>query len=707
MGWRWNLDYVVDPHGNLTSYNYATETNYYSRGGGQNNGNGTLTSYVRAGYPQSVSYGYRLADAISGAKPAAQVLFGTAQRCLTPATTCASYANLNSSTASDWPDVPYDQNCGSSGSCTNYSPTFWSTVRLTSITTEVLEGSSYQKADSYALDQQFPSGAGSDPVMFLDSITHTGQDGTAVSLPPVTFTPSEIDNRVDGLTPAAPPLYRPRLAGINTEAGAQISVVYAAPACSRVNATMPAAADTNTMPCFPVWWTPPGQSPILDWFNKSLITQVQQADQTSTQYPSVSRVTNYQYPATPGAAWHQNDSPVVSSKYRTWDQYRGYATVITTTGAAPDPVTRTKATYMRGMNGDATASGGTKTVSVANSLGESITDDNWLAGQVLETDTFTKQGGIIDAKTINGPWGYTTTADQAMPGGLPDLTAHMVQSARTRTLSLLASGSWRTAQTDTSYNSDGQVTQSDDKGDVSVPSQEVCTTTSYAASSSNPMMRDYPSEVKAVAGPCGTTPTAASTVSDTRTFYDGPGTLSNMGTLGSIPGPGDATGTQVITGYSSGTPVFQAHSAATFDAYGRRQASTDANGNQTSVTYTPATGALPAKAVSTNPMGWQTTTLLDQGRQLPVQVTDPNGRVTSETYDALGRRPGCGCPAGPRAASRRTTPTPTPSTAAPRRRSRPACCGRTAPTPPTSRSTTGCCSCCRSRPPPPTTSTGG
>ncbi|MET9888060.1 hypothetical protein ABZZ20_34000 [Streptomyces sp. NPDC006430] len=39
--WRWNLDFVVDPHGNLTSYTYAPEANHYARGGGQNNGTGT------------------------------------------------------------------------------------------------------------------------------------------------------------------------------------------------------------------------------------------------------------------------------------------------------------------------------------------------------------------------------------------------------------------------------------------------------------------------------------------------------------------------------------------------------------------------------------------------------------------------------------------------------------------------------------------
>ena len=77
-------------------------------GGGQ--GAGTLTQYVRAGYPTSISYGYQLSDAINGAKPSAQVLFGTSQRCLTSSTfaNCA-YSNLSSSTASNWPDVPYDE----------------------------------------------------------------------------------------------------------------------------------------------------------------------------------------------------------------------------------------------------------------------------------------------------------------------------------------------------------------------------------------------------------------------------------------------------------------------------------------------------------------------------------------------------------------------------------------------------------------------
>ena len=599
MGYRWNLDYVVDPHGNLTMYDYATETNYYERGGN------TLTQYVRGGYPTSISYGYQLSDAIAGAKPPAQVLFNTAQRCLTTSTfTDCSYGNLTSSTASNWLDVPYDLNCASSGSCSTTSPTFWSTVRLISITTQVLKGSGYQQVDSYALTQSFPDASGaSQPVMFLDSIQYTGEDGTPVSLPAETFTPTEIDNRVDGLTPAAEPLYRPRISVISTEYGSDIAVTYAAPACSRVNNTMPAAADTNTMPCFPVYWTPAGEvSPILDWFNKTLVTTISTVDETGAGSPV--QVASYQYVG--GAAWHQDESTIPDPKNRTWDQYRGYAKVIATTGAAPDPITETETTYMRGMDGDPLAGDGTSSASVTDSLGDSVTDSDWLSGQVLETDTYTASGGTVDAKTINGPWTFNSTASQAMPNGLTALTAEMTSGEQSRSLALLASGSWRTTTTDTSYNSADQPVKVDAKGDGSASDPEVCTTTAYASSSGNPMMQTYSSEVKAVVGPCGTTPTASNTVSDTRNFYDG------SSTLGAIPGGGSVTSTQAITGYgSSGNPEFTTKSSATYDKYGRPLTTTDAKGNTTQTAYTPATGALPTQTVVTNPVGWKTTTTLD------------------------------------------------------------------------------------------------
>jgi hypothetical protein len=67
MEWRWNLDYVVDPAGNLTVYDYAAETNYYQMGG--STAGGAPAQYIRGGFPVSVSYGWLLADGDRGNEP--------------------------------------------------------------------------------------------------------------------------------------------------------------------------------------------------------------------------------------------------------------------------------------------------------------------------------------------------------------------------------------------------------------------------------------------------------------------------------------------------------------------------------------------------------------------------------------------------------------------------------------------------------------
>jgi RHS repeat-associated protein len=664
MGYRWNLDYVVDPHHNVEVYDYGTETNYYDRAGGQapSGGSGTLTSYIRGGYLSTVSYGQTLSDAIAGDKPAAQVSFNTAQRCVTTSsmTNCA-YSNLSASTAASWPDTPYDLNCPSTdttsgsgnGICTVDAPTFWSTYLLSSITTDVLEGGTETLVDTYALTPSFldaggvvspvtgstpdPGDAGStQAVLFLSSITHRAG---SIPLPATTFTPTEMDNRVDGDLPAGPSLYRPRVSDIATGTGSTIAVTYYSPACSRVNNTMPAAADTNTMPCFPVYWSP-ASSPVLDWFNKYLVQSVSTSDNTGAGSPA--QTIGYTYNG--GAAWHRDDSPFTKSGQRTWDQYRGYASATTTTGATPDPITQTVTTYLRGMNGDVSSSG-TRSVSVSDSVGDTVTDDNWLAGQVLESDTYTTSGGTVDAKTVNGPWTFTATASQAEPDNLPTLTARLPVTTKTRKYTLLAGGSWRTTQTKTAFDGNAQPVSVDEFGDLSLVgtanSQEKCTTTSYATPpSGNSMMLDYADEVIVSTGACSTARTSANIVSDTRTYYNGAGTgsLTGQGTFGAITGVGDPTGTAIRSGYDSGgNPVYLSKTAATFDEYGRTLSTVDANGNVDKTAYTPATGALPTAKTQTNAMGWVTTTTLAEGRQVPTKVVDPNGGTTVEGYDALGR----------------------------------------------------------------------
>ncbi|NUP49919.1 MAG: hypothetical protein HOW97_21795, partial [Catenulispora sp.] len=648
MGWRFNLDAVVDPHGNLTQYTYSTETNYYDRGYGQTNGNGTLTQYVRGGVLNTISYGWLASEAVAGAKPAAQVLFTPAERCTASAATC-QYSNLNSTTASNWPDTPYDQNCGSTGACSLYSPSYWSTKMLAGISTQVLVGSSYRKVDSYTLNHQFPdNGDGTAPNLWLASIARSGTDGqSAVSVPNLVFYGVMMANRAPGALlngATLPQMFHWRLQTIDDETGMAVTVKYSDPACSQSNpVNLPASQDANTMLCFPQYWSPVGSGqsgPIKDWFEKYVVSSVSSVDRVVTTTPA--RVTNYTYVGAP--AWHSDDGELTDPTQRTWAQWRGYGKVITTVGGAPDPVSQTQTTFFRGMNGDIDASGSVRSVSLTDSQGGTHPDDEVLSGSVLETQTFTSAGGSVQSDVITTPV-QTTTATHTRVSPLPKQYAVMTATARTVTRDLLANGSWRTHEVDNSYDPAhaNRLTESDDKGtgEASVP--ELCTDTSYAGSAVNPQMLTYASEVRTIAGACGTAPTTADTVSDKITLYDGntsAGSLDNAGTASA-----EATGQQVLDHYDGSTPVYATVSTSSFDRYGRILTATDPNatdaahpgGAVTSTVYTPASGAIPTQSQTTNPLGFVTTTTFDPGRSLPTHVVDPNNKVTDVTYDALGR----------------------------------------------------------------------
>ncbi len=212
----------------------------------------------------------------------------------------------------------------------------------------------------------------------------------------------------------------------------------------------------------------------------------------------------------------------MDDQYRTWDQFRGFRTVTVQTGAAPEPVTQTTTHYLQGMDGDYLADGTRRSVSrtatVGGSTVETVTDADQLAGAVLQTDSYTKAGGTINAVSVNGPFTSTTTAHIAQTAWsswntddntgtkptlstLPDLTAYRTKSAQADGYALLADGSWGHTRTDTTYDSQGRLSTVDAHGDVSDTSQEKCTTTTYASPpTANPMMRAYPDRVTTVAG---------------------------------------------------------------------------------------------------------------------------------------------------------------------------------------------------------------
>ncbi|MFD8722591.1 ricin-type beta-trefoil lectin domain protein [Streptomyces sp. NPDC059629] len=720
-GWRWNLDFVVSPSGFVQRYDYTTESNYYDLGAGQaaSGDSGTLTSYVRGGKLDSVSYGYKLTDEQIGRKPAGQVVFTSKQRCQTTDTfTDCSAGNLNDNTAPHWPDVPWDLHCDSTDSttlpsgstsvptnvCVTAGPTFWSTTRLDSITTKVhVKDSSTDDlldVDSYQLGQVYSDAGGTvDPVTgttvdpkdagslqavtWLQSIQHTGKDtygngNSAIKLNQVSFTGTEIDNRVNDTSPSAPPLYRPRISSIHTETGESIAVDYNTNPCANKTLSI-SAADGNTNSCYPVYWTVPGTSkPIADWFNKTTVHTVTASDRTiASQYKpnsqnspagSETQVSTYSYA---GPAWHRDDSAQTDDQYRTWDQFRGFRTVTVQTGQAPEPVTQQTTTYLQGMDGDYKADGTRRSVSVDAKVGgstvQTVTDANQLAGQALQSDTYTAADGTVNAVTVNGPFTFTTTAHAAQtpwtdwtqddnPGQtepdlstLPDLIALRIKTTQSHGYALLANGTWRHTRTDTNYDSQGRVSTIDAHGDVSVAAQEKCATTTYAApSSSNTMTLSYPDQVTSVSGPCGTAASASTLLADKKIYYDGDGTLTNLGTFGQLDQTsstaiGQATAVRTATGYTGTTENWQTSSAMKYDGAGRVTDALDATGQNTHTDFSPAWSPFggntnPTSITTTNSQNWTITSTLDPLRGLATENGDANKRKTDITYDALGRR---------------------------------------------------------------------
>ncbi|MBV2154928.1 RHS repeat-associated core domain-containing protein [Kitasatospora sp. SUK 42] len=661
MAWRWQLDYVVDAHKNLITYRYASEGNHYNRGGGQNNGNGTLTSYERAVTLKEIGYNQRY-DEQKAAKgtltPGASVLFdATAERCNPSGSITCAESQRTAANADAWPDVPIDQLCAASGTCTNYAPAFFSTKRLTSITTRVTTASGPVTVDTWALGQSLVDpGDGTKRTLWLDSIKRTGSDGRPdVALPAVGFAYKMIPNRVDGLVPASPMFMRPRIREITTETGGRINVVYSDAECSRVNKHMPASADTNTMACMPVNWYLPGQSspdPVQDWFNKPMVRTVTEQDLVTS--PSVTRTTEYTYGDK--AAWHRDDAEFTDPKTRTWDYFRGYEWVVTTTGSAfkdEAPKTQKKTTYLRGMDGDYKADGTQRGVDVASPLGGTVKDSDWLAGTAVATEVFDQAGGTVRSVSGSLHSGQTVTATHAQSAGVPKIYARYADSQVTDIgKAKLSDGSWRTttAVTTTDPAHGNRVLQTSDKGDGTAATPEVCTSIEYAASD-NPALQILPSRRITVQGPCGTAATAANTVGGSRTLYDG----RPFGQAGTI---GDATSVQVLDHYdAAGKPVYAHGGSTTFDAYGRTVTTStpdgstyDGNGARlsdatltpatTRTTRSPATGLFPTTVTTTGPMGAGWTVVVNQepGRGLPLNETDANQRTTTQQYDGLGRR---------------------------------------------------------------------
>ncbi|MEV5959783.1 RHS repeat-associated core domain-containing protein [Streptomyces sp. NPDC051987] len=650
QAWRWNLDYVVDLHGNAMSYWYTAETNYYPKNGAST----ANTQYTRGGYLTKILYGQRDTTLFTGTA-SDEVTFSYDERC-----TASDCSSLTDSTSDNWPDVPYDFICASGDDdCNTDSPSFFTRKRLTSVDTFAWSttDSKYMPVDSWALTQQFQDGQDidntSDQTLALTSIQHTGKNGSDIKLDPVTFTYQLRPNRVDSTSDNILKLSMPRIATITSETGAITTVTLSGPECVR-GSKMPSSEDNDTLSCYPQYWHINGATEAsLDWFNKYRVTAVLSTDPTGLG-EGVENSYSYTDPA-----WHYNFDPLVPADERTWSQWRGYGKVTTTTGAAGTTQSKTVSLYMQGMDGDK-QSNGTTTPATRTGLDVSgldvsdITDSDQDAG--FQREQVTYNGDTPVTVTVNTPWSQQTASQQK---SYASIKAYYVRTGQTSTSTYLTtSATWRTRTTSTTYDDYGMATQVNDTGQTGVSGDNTCTRTWYARNTAIGLT-GLVSRTRVVGQDCSVAETslnlpASSTsrgdvLSDTATVYDN--TSATTWSATQTPTLGEATWTgraaaypTTVTNGERNPTTWQTVTTTTYDdsagtaGLGRPMTVTDAAGSTTSTTYTPTDSGPLTKTKVTNAKSQTTYTYTDYASGLPTKIYDFNNKITETTYDALGRK---------------------------------------------------------------------
>ncbi|MCW3815446.1 RHS repeat protein [Micromonospora sp. DR5-3] len=587
QGYRWMLDKVVDPHGDVIAYTYEKETNNYRRGG-------VIAPYVRSGHLAGVEYG----------GGAARVVFTVAGRCL-PGSTCASSEPAN------FPDVPYDQECGTS-SCAYTAPTFWSTKRLAKITTQVNDGGGFRDVDSWTLTHSFPAtgGGGNDaaPALWLESIVHAGHVGGTVTLPPVRFAGDMQPNRLEAIDSKVP-LSKYRVKGIINEAGGQTKINYSQADCVAGSTPSP---DANARKCFPVFWSPGGTGPALDWFHKYVVNEVIEEDLVAGR---AAKVTRYEY-LDPGAVlWSHDDSEILPATQQSWGQWRGYQRVRVRSGGQ----SATEYLFLRGLYDDKKADGSRRLITV-----DGVDDRAAFSGMARQTTVF--DGANVVSRTTSQPLLLATTATRVRASGT--LEATLADEVSVRRVITLTGGGTRTVEKRFGYDSRGRLVHTSDLGDTSTTADDSCVRNTYTENTTTWII-DTVGRVETLDAACDAT---ATTLTDVKNTYSDAGDLTKVEEWN---GTGFVTASRTVP-----------------DRHGRPLEQYDALGHVTRTEYTPASGGPVTRTVVTNPLGHTVTTDYEPLRGTASAAADANGNVTRTAYDSLGRltavwRPGRATTAAP------------------------------------------------------------
>jgi RHS repeat-associated protein len=633
--WRWNLDRTVDPNGNASAIYWTKETNNYTQANG-----GATYKYDRGGYLDRIEYGMR-----DGEPAATQVDFTATPRCTqrvtNPAATCPA---ATASAGTSYPDVPVDLICPDGTKCTKVSPSFFTTMRLESISAKVWDGptAAWREVTRWTPSFAFPAPPdGSSAALWLNSIQQTGTGGTeAVTLPPVSFDGVFLNNRQDYQT-TAQQLQMRRVSVIHNGLGGDTQIAYdhgsAAATCPAggENATWEAGVlwDQNHLECFRVRFKPEGATAFTKGvFHKYMVTKV---DQVDTVGGSPTMTTTYSYgvdPQVPFAAWHRDDNLLVADANEDWTDWRGYQTVRVTAGTGgADRQSVTDTRYFQGMNGDKLASGTARPANVTDYTGHAWPDDRQLAGQVLQTQRYRRNADNSLTELAGERHTFWDSGVIADGPGLHDV--RMVRPAYTYSRDRRADGTWReTSELSDGYTvaNGGLATREADLGETGV-ADSTCTQTTYAQNTAGPWMLDFPEVKETHAGD----PDAAGSgcpgpvVGRTVTLYDG---AAQPGAGFDKPTKGNPTEVRSYTGNTAFQDVRHA-----YDAYGRELTTVAAEGT-TSTSYSPVTGFPTGGITVTDPAGLTNTTVPSRAfAGVDDRTVDANNRPTTFDYDGVGR----------------------------------------------------------------------
>jgi RHS repeat-associated protein len=634
QAYRWMLDYVVDRHGNEMSFYYLSGTNRAA-----DTGSGSY-EYRRTIRLSRIEYGTRAGDDPQVPAPA-RVLFTVADRCLADC-----YDSGGGEKVANWPDTPFDLECTVSPCVNNESPSFWARTRLSKIRTQVWETTGWRTVDEFDLTHKFPDTANNlSPVLWLDFIARTGYapDGTPQVFPKVGFDGERRSHRADYDPQAsmADPR-RWRVVEIDTETGGRIEVVYFGPHVGCQFGQAFPDPHSNTARCFPRLYTNSFNETGWSWWHLFTVQQVIETDLVGGS-PPVVHAYSYASAGSTTVKWAHDDGSAVwgsSMPYRSWSNWRGWARVTVKTGTtAAGPRSQVATTYFRGLHGDlADSSGATRSVSVTDVHDSTWIDYPYKAGQVMQQVTHdTAEGDPVQVTRFRYERHITGTRTLSTDWAIPNVHTSVIgrTQAQERWDWDPAAGVW-TRFEGIRWRWDAGNGRLDSTSDVF---HDTCVRYEYADNTSLRLL-DRVSRATTNVNTCDLA--AGALLADERYFYDG------QATHGATPTVGDVTQTQVY----DGTGWFTV-SQAEYDGYGRVISSLDGLGRETTTGYIHNTDRQLVETQVTNPAGHVTTTVLEPGRGLPVEVTDPNGKTTTVEYDPAGRVAAVWAPGHP------TTGTPT------------------------------------------------